>query len=1268
MKSPDDATLGRTATFGSLAESGPVAKRSQAVVGEAPPPEPNTPPRFVIREALGHGGMGVVYRAFDSELGLDVALKALNDLGSESRSWLKAEFRSLAGIVHPNLVQLHELVVDDQRCFFTMELVRGPDLVEYFSAHAERKEQGARDQWERVTREAARQLAHALASLHRAGKLHRDVKPSNVLVTDSGRVVLLDFGLVEPIPTGFDTTQGRRMIAGTLPYMSPEQAWAQRLTAASDWYAFGVTLFEALTGRLPIDGEAARIFAAKREQPGARPSRFIADIPEDLDSLVARLLDPEPGNRPDEQEILATLGGHSVQGIVSLPPSKLDRASAPFLGRDAELRDLNEAWAAVRAGATLVVSVSGASGIGKSELIRRFLETPAVAQSSLVLSGRCHPQESLAFNALDGVIDDLATSLARLSPQELDAVRPPDLDALLRLFPTLARVPTFVPLASAPTGERATPEVRRVAFASLKSLFTRLTAFKTPLLWLDDLQWADVGSAALLRELLRGPDRPPLLVVLCLREEDRRQNRVLEALVDSLSAEDGSSLKQLELAPLESAESLALIRELLPPELRAEERLESLYLEAGGSPFFLCELGRYFKSVASGADHSVLRVDAMLQHRTSQLPADALRVLELVSVAGEPLEQRVLLRAAGLEPAQLPLLRTLEQLSFVRTSPGEERLAEVYHHRVRDHLLEGLTDEVRRSHHASLASALLLASKPNLQSVVEHSERADDLAAVRRYIVPAARQAADAFAFARAAALYRRALDLGVTDMDQPELHTQLGNALANAGHGREAGEAYELAASLLEQGVRSDVSRLLYLRRRAAEQFLQSGHDQQAVNALREVLSAHGIPFPESRGQALSWALGLRLKSLLKKLDVPTRGELEVPQALNERFDAVWAVSMRLTMVNHTRTSYFAARCLMSALEAREPSRMVLGLSLEAPNVAMVPATFFQRRADRMLDIAQGLADGTGKPYDRAIVLSGRGATEWLRGRWQSALELMDQASDLIRRSSQGVSWEHALFEMWSLAALAQLGRFKELRERAQQTMRDAEQRDDRYLTRNCCLGQATLAWLAEDRADWAMKMAERAIAWSPEEYTTQHYHHYLTSAQALLYKGDVAAAYERSVREWPRLKENLFLGAPCVRDELLHLRGRTALAAAAAASGNTARELLGVVRKDAKALASHGLDCASAWAQLLHAGADRLERKHESALEQLAGARSDFGKANMRAYEQAAAYCHGELLAGAGQQLRQEALDYFAGEGVVQPLRFIAMLAPGLLVPQSA
>lgn len=1253
-----------TATFGDPVESGPLARRVQVLASEDTEAVPSTTSRFVLREALGRGGMGVVYRAYDAELGLDVALKALNDLGSDGRSWLKAEFRSLAGIVHPNLVQLHELVMDDQRCFFTMELVRGLDLVEFFLTRSEHGGHATTHaDWLHLARESARQLAHALASLHRAGKLHRDVKPSNVLVTDSGRVVLLDFGLVEPIPTAFDTTQGRRLIAGTLAYMSPEQALGQRLTAASDWYGFGVTLFEALTGRLPIDGEPHIIYAAKREQPGARPSRFLDGIPEDLDLLVARLLDPDPLQRPGEQEILATLGGGSVQGIVSLPPSKLERARAPFLGRENELGLLADAWQAALNGESIVFSVSGPSGIGKSELIRRFVEHASVAQAGMVLCGRCHPQESLPFNAIDGVIDDLATNLSRLSLPELDAIRPPGLDALVRLFPTLARVPSFLPLEPAPVRDRATPELRKAAFVALKSLLVQLARFKVPLLWLDDLQWADVDSAALLRELLGGAERPPLLVLLSQRAEDLEQSAVMRSLAARESRGSQAAIRQLSLEPLSKQDSFSLIRELLPAELpTAEERLAELYQEAGGFPFFLCELGRYYKSADLTTDDASLRVESMLEHRTAQLPADARRVLELVSVAGEPLEQRVVLRAAGLAPASLLLFRTLEQLSFVRTVAGNERLTEIYHHRVRDHLLEGMSAALRREHHLALANGLLQASKPNLQSVVEHAERGGDTAAVIRYIVPAARQAADAFAFARAANLYRRALALGVKDMDEVELRTQLGSALANAGLGREAGETYEEAASVLaERGGRDD-GRLLSLRRRASEQFLQSGHDALAVHALKAVLSGHDLRFPKDRAQALRWAMGLKVKTFVRSLDVEMRPESEVPAWQLERFDALWSVTMRICMVNHVQTGYLAVRCLEAALEIREPSRFVLALSLEAAALCMVPMAMFQNRAEVMLQRAEKLAGEFGGDYHRALMLSGMGAREWLRGAFAPSVRYMDEATELVSRAVQGVSWEHALFDNWAFSALALQGRFRELARRCELALAQGEQRDDRYQARNASLGESVFAWLSLDQPAKALELAERAIAWSPKEFTTQHYYHYVCVAHVRLYEGDFAGAHEFSETVWPLLTANMYLWNSMVRDELTQLRGRTALALASRSEGKARQAALKLARACAATLTKNGLTCGAAWALLIEGGAKRIEGKQQDASVLFERATAGFAKAGMQAFEAAARYCSGTIKAGpAGSALRAEALAWFEAEGVRRPERMLWALAAG-------
>jgi len=258
------------------------------------------PSRFQLIQELGSGGMGAVYRAYDRSAGHEVALKVLHGFTVEDRLRLKSEFRALSDIVHPNLVVLHDLVIDEESCFFTMELIRGRDLAKtvqpLYRSGADPISAGTR------LRDIARQLALALDALHQDGKLHRDIKPSNVLVTEAGRVVLLDFGLTSAVPRSTDAASER--LGGTLPYMAPEQLWGSPASTASDWYSFGMALHEAVTGDLPsrlglmshgatnpislrergfdaraarsrIDAEAARIILQRyldRERAGGPPA------------------------------------------------------------------------------------------------------------------------------------------------------------------------------------------------------------------------------------------------------------------------------------------------------------------------------------------------------------------------------------------------------------------------------------------------------------------------------------------------------------------------------------------------------------------------------------------------------------------------------------------------------------------------------------------------------------------------------------------------------------------------------------------------------------------------------------------------------------------------------------------------------------------------------------------------------------------------------------------------------------------------------------
>src|SRR5262245_10825459 len=138
-----------------------------------------TAERFVIQHRIGQGAMGVVYAAIDSERNAPVALKTLRGASPQALWRFKNEFRLLAQVVHPNVVLLHELITQGEQHFFTMELLHGVDFLTW-----------VRDDPRRL-RDALRQLAEGVATIHTHGLLHRDIKPTNVLVTDAGRVVLL---------------------------------------------------------------------------------------------------------------------------------------------------------------------------------------------------------------------------------------------------------------------------------------------------------------------------------------------------------------------------------------------------------------------------------------------------------------------------------------------------------------------------------------------------------------------------------------------------------------------------------------------------------------------------------------------------------------------------------------------------------------------------------------------------------------------------------------------------------------------------------------------------------------------------------------------------------------------------------------------------------------------------------------------------------------------------------------------------------------------
>ncbi len=305
------------------------------------------PERFALLRRLGSGRMGVVYEAFDRELGRRLALKTLAPEQARYLPNLQRELRLVRRVEHPNVVRLLELFECADTWALAQELVEGtsylaaargeapkaPDAAGAAEAPGAADATTASNAASDTTLRAAMgstmalpiepvgstvaapanaavlqrlqhtlpQLGSALLALHTAGLIHCDVKPSNAMVTPEGRVVLLDFGLArsveEPMIGG--------AFAGTPAYMAPEQTTESALTAAADCYAVGVILYQVLAGRLPFVGALADLFHYKRTCAPPPPSLLAPDIPPRLEALCLRLLDPDPAARPTAAELAA---------------------------------------------------------------------------------------------------------------------------------------------------------------------------------------------------------------------------------------------------------------------------------------------------------------------------------------------------------------------------------------------------------------------------------------------------------------------------------------------------------------------------------------------------------------------------------------------------------------------------------------------------------------------------------------------------------------------------------------------------------------------------------------------------------------------------------------------------------------------------------------------------------------------------------------------------------------------------------------------------
>ncbi len=1086
--------------------------------------------RFEVRGTLGTGGAGVVYRAFDKQLGREVALKHLKTASGRDLFRFKREFRSLADIAHPNLVALHELHAAGGDWYFTMELVEGVSWIDWVRPSQRGVTGPSRSRQDIMgavvndarLRGALIQLVDALIALHRAGKLHRDLKPSNVIVTPQGRLALLDFGLVAGITEG----DPEKLAVGTPAYMSPEQASDQPLGEASDWYAVGCMLYEAITGRRPFEGDAERIMIRKQREAPPHPSTIAPKAAADLARLCMALLVPVASARPTGMQILQQLGAApsstTRRFVKSIPP-------VAFVGRASEIDELKRAlFDTRRRGVTVVIK--GRSGIGKSTLVRRFVRD--LGDQVYALEGRCFEREAVPFKMLDGVIDALTGVIVAMPADEIEALAPKELGSLVRLFPVMRRVTQFADALADASVPADPQELRRRGFSALRGILVRLARTKPVVVFVDDAHWGDADSATFLGELIHGAD-PGVMLIVAQRPED-----YLGMIAQLRRAPVGmrrGDIRDLEITPLADEEARTLVAQIAEDPSRAEVVIAA----AAGNPLVLSEMAR-----APMLPENAKMAD-LVRTRVQRLSNSAQSMLAVSAIAARPLPVAIAAHAAGVLSGHVEAAAlSAERLATLRHVDGEAILMPA-HDYVRSAVVASLGTEAKASFHEAIARAFeevqetdrAALARLDSQAIVEHWLAAGHPANAAHHAVAAAQIAEEALTFKRAAELYQIALTFGPWDVaGQRDLMARKAHALACAGQLDEAVTEYGLAAQMVPDTESIDLERL------RVEALLRRGRFDEALPAAEKLLSQIALRIQVTTKTSRTKLATQWMQAKLRGLDFDERSIAEAdPQALLAA-DVLYSIASGLAFTDPALGRVVQSELIRSALDAGEPIRVALALAQEI----IYTSAAGHRTANAVESVARKLeavAARVGAPQITGIADTAIGIADFANGRWSEARERLESGLAVMRDHGAGVRWEIDIGDTYWLGALFYLGEWREMARHAQLLLRDALERGDVIGQQWLRSGRCNTAWIVAGRIDEARAHVDAATAMLGTGFQLPHVHAIVAAAELDLFAGDAASAGHRLRDAWAQIERLGVLRMQQPRIELAMLRARIAL-----------------------------------------------------------------------------------------------------------------------------
>ncbi|MCA9260806.1 MAG: AAA family ATPase, partial [Planctomycetales bacterium] len=871
-----------------------------------------------------------------------------------------------------------------------------------------------------------------------------------------GRVVILDFGLVSLIQTPTLSETVGDGLKGTPLYMSPEQSLSEPLQPASDWYSFGVLVYQALTGHTPFKTRSfAQLIELKNRETFTLPHEIAEQWPTELGEVVAGLLRPDPSSRATGLEIVQLLD--RACGASPAPPPASE-AVAPrgrsFVGRERETREFLSAINRNREQYPSLIEVRGPSGFGKSAFVDHCVAHLLEQRPDVfVARGRCYYQEQIAWPGFDELVDSIAVRLAR--GDELDAARllPRYAALLLEMFPTLATTPGFE--SAAKDSLPSSLQSRKLSFEAFAEFIARLSDRQaTTVFIIDDFQWASTESRELLDHLLCSELKPKIALVLVRRISGSVDDQTEYAASGGDLAPKRST--QIDIGPLSVDACHAIVSHRLGRDEQTATTetwaiAERLHSQTKGSALHICEVCE--AANVGLTTQSAYSYDELLLHRVAQLTPHGREVLELLSCTQQTLPTDLLRQAAAGVTSISNTVDELVAANLIAFSHDKAQL-EVFHDRVRAVVRNSLEPGRRTALHRRLAEVVAQHRPHDLSLLVEQFRGAGDALKLRRSLYEAAQVAASQHSYREAASLVEQALDAEtLSGEERHEMLRRRADYLAKAGLSSAAARQFRELAEF-----ETNPDRRFDLLRQAAYHFMICGDLESGEALVRNLAHDVNLKIPKSTAAATLSLVGFRILN-----SYVSRAPSSVDNAEVRKRRVLEVVAKGLSFVDPMLAAAVHSRWHFHCLTKGEDTEYLSSAATEAAHLAVAPGAW-RLRGKRLLDEIRPRMEAsdpqTAAHYHYAVSIS-----SYLNQEFSEAIERNETARELFMKYDPGAIWELDALNSFRLWTMHFLGRFGEMSREIRGMLQEAELRANAHAVRSfaealcsTCLSQGDL------------------------------------------------------------------------------------------------------------------------------------------------------------------------------------------------------------------